>query len=81
MSHPGFALPSADRPCRLNFIYNQNPNGGSNPNWPAYHEAGNSANMLNISNTNTSYSLEIIQDDLRKEQIAYINAHPSAFGL
>ena len=36
--------------------------------------------MLNISNTNTSYSLEIIQDDYRKEQIAYINAHPTAFG-
>lgn len=61
---------------RLNFIYSQNPNGGTAnaTNWPAY---GSSQNSLQIQAGNTT----VIRDNYREEQIAFFNSQPQAFNL
>ncbi|ORX40256.1 Alpha/Beta hydrolase protein [Kockovaella imperatae] len=74
----GVAISSLALEYWLNFIHYADPNGqcpGEITYWPKYQEGGASANMLLFSGGNTTFNASVIQDDYRKEQIAYINAH------
>ncbi|ORX34448.1 Alpha/Beta hydrolase protein [Kockovaella imperatae] len=66
----------------LNFIINSDPNEGGSTNytyWPRYRENGEQANMFKFVGNASMYEAQVIQDDYRKEQIAFINDHPLQF--
>lgn len=61
---------------RINFIYNQNPNGANATNWPVYGSSSEQ-NMLLLQANNVT----LIRDNYREEQIAFFNSEPDQFNL